>query len=103
MNLQSKKIRYLARIFLSVFVLTLIGSVVFLHKYFYQTLTQAKLVSLLRSKVAMHTLDMKTWKKVMGALDYKKAPLVHKGALPDNPFRATGLEQIEEGEIEEKK
>ena len=87
MKLEVNKIKRIARLFLLIFVIMLIGSVFFLYRYFYQTLTQANVVVLLKSQVSPYVLNIKVWKKVMNSLEYKKSPLVNINKLPPNPFK----------------
>lgn len=56
--------------------LVLIGltivSVIFLHRYFYQTIAQARVVFDLRSKVAFNQVDLPLFQQVFAAWENKK-------------------------------
>ncbi|MFH1866768.1 MAG: hypothetical protein ABIJ81_01655 [Patescibacteria group bacterium] len=61
-------------------------SVIFLYLNFYQTLTQAEEVSILRSQVSLRTINLKLYDQVFSALAHKKEFDAEKLKNLNNPF-----------------
>lgn len=65
-------IRYLP-LATTILLLGLLGVVlVFLHRYFYQTITQAKIVLNLRTQISLSQVDLPLYEKVFRAWEAKK-------------------------------
>ena len=57
-------------------ILALGVSAWFLYNNFYQTLTQAQIVYVLKNQVAFESIDMKLWNKITFALKDKKTSVL---------------------------
>ncbi|MBU4360344.1 hypothetical protein L6278_00235 [Candidatus Parcubacteria bacterium] len=73
----------------AIFTITILAlgiSFWFLYNNFYQTLTQARIVYVLKNQVAFEAVDMKLWNKITSVLkDKKKSALLTEEKLAD-PF-----------------
>ena len=78
--------KYIYYTIITLAVVALGGVVFFLYNNFYQTLTQAKVVYVLRSQVAFEIVDMDLWHKVLKNFQDKKTPRVEEGKIIDDPF-----------------
>lgn len=63
----------------------LAGLSLFLYKNFYETITQAKKIIILREKVALDTIDMEKFNVIMDKLAKKISPYKPENVI--NPFR----------------
>ncbi len=74
----------------------------FLYNYFYQTISQVKVVTILRSQIALHQVDLPLYQEIVAALEAKKKfdPEVLKTVndpfkpLPINKDIAPSLEEV---------
>lgn len=68
----SKLLRFLPKLTLLILLVGFGGSIYFLYKYFYQTIAQVRVVSILRNQVALNQVNVPLYQKVLTALDLKK-------------------------------
>ena len=74
-KLTPKKIsNWLAVIIIILTIIILILVSVFLYKNFYQTITQAKEITILQEKVALYTVDMEKFNLIIDRLSKKTLP-----------------------------
>lgn len=67
-----KLLRYLPTIIAMVLLVLFVLTIIFLYQYFYQTIAQAKVVSILKNQVALNQVNMPLYQKVFNAWDAKK-------------------------------
>lgn len=79
-------VKYTYYAIITVIILGLGISIFFLYDNFYQTLTQARVVYILKSQVAFETVDMSLWNKVIQNFQNKKTPHFKEGILKTDPF-----------------
>lgn len=85
-KLTRKKLSGIAAAFIiSVTLIVLIFISLFLYKNFYQTITQAKEILILKEKVAIDMVDMEKFNIIMDKLEEKTKPAEFKNII--SPFR----------------
>lgn len=91
-----KKIKISSKLFVKIFstfivaliLISLILTLLFLHKNFYQTITHAQKIKLLKSEVSITKIDTNLYKKVINSLEKRKQPALENfGGLKD-PFQS---------------
>jgi len=74
-----------ATVIILITLIILIFISLFLYKNFYQTITEAKEIIILREKVAIDTVNMEKFNAIMNKITQKTAPNILKNIV--SPFR----------------
>ncbi len=84
------KLRYLTKyiyyLIITLAIISLGMTAMFLYDNFYRTLIQAQVVYILRNQVALEVVDSALWDKVLKNFRYKKTSQIQENTKIPDPF-----------------